>query len=999
MQNTFHPNQRRCCIVRAIALTIVLLAVNPMISFGQSVSDEIKLWPSTPPGRIAAKGEERDTSNETSNKVAGRSVIRLGNVSTPTLKIFSPANPSSKAAVLVCPGGGYNILALDLEGTEVCQWLNSMGVTAGLLKYRVPKADGDPTPIEALQDAQRAMSILRSKASELDISSDKIGVLGFSAGGHLSARLSTNDRAYSVTDDIDKIGCNPNFAVLIYPAYLYDKATGNASPQLPVTGSTPPMFMTMAFDDAVDVNNVLRFSLAMKQAKVPFELHVYPNGGHGYGLRESDSSATTWPARAAEWMQKSGFISAPERKSSEMNKKVSDVSSDEDPYLWLEDVTGDKALGWVREQNEKSLKKIESDPKFTSLRDDLVAILDSDERIPMVVKHGEFYYNFWRDKKNERGLWRRTTLDEYRKPQPKWEILLDLDELAKAEKENWVWDSAEMLRPDYDRALIDLSRGGADASVTREFDLKSRKFVEDGFQRTEAKGGMDWIDRDHTFVYTNFGDGTTTDSGYPRIVKLWERGTPIESAKLVYEGKQDDMYIAAYHDDTPGYERNFVRRTIAFYNNEVYLRKDDGQLIKIDVPNSAEKSAYRKHLYLKLREPWEVAGKKYAAGSLLIADFQKFLDGDREFAVVYEPDDHSSLSSYQPTQEHLLLNILEDVKNRVYVVTEEGGKWKRKPLEGAPQFGTINVTAVDPDESNAYFMTSTDFITPTTLYYGEIGGQPEQLKQLPSFFDSTGLKITQHFATSKDGTKVPYFMVAKEGLKLDGNNPTLLYGYGGFEISLTPNYSGSVGRAWTSQGGVYVVANIRGGGEYGPRWHQSALKKNRLRAYEDFAAVGEDLISRKVTSSTKLGIQGGSNGGLLVGNMVALYPNLFTAAVCQVPLLDMKRYHLLLAGASWMAEYGNPDAGDWEFIQTYSPYQNIHKATKYPAVLFLTSTRDDRVHPGHARKMMAKMLGQGHDVTYYENIEGGHGGAANNKQLAFMQAVAYTFMRERLFGK
>jgi prolyl oligopeptidase len=316
---------------------------------------------------------------------------------------------------------------------------------------------------------------------------------------------------------------------------------------------------------------------------------------------------------------------------------------------------------------------------------------------------------------------------------------------------------------------------------------------------------------------------------------------------------------------------------------------------------------------------------------------------------------------------------------------------------GAPAFGTVAVTAVDPDDSNDYFMTSTDYLTPTTLSIGTVGQVPEELKRLPHFFDSSGLEISQHFAMSADGTKVPYFMVAKKGLELHGKHPTLLYGYGGFEISLQPNYSATVGRAWLTQGGVYVVANIRGGGEYGPRWHQAALKENRLKAYEDFAAVAKDLVKRGVTCKEKLGIQGGSNGGLLVGNMIALYPDLFEAGVCQVPLLDMKRYNKLLAGASWMAEYGNPDYPEqWAYIRKFSPYQNVQESVRYPKVLFTTSTRDDRVHPGHARKMMAKMESQGHAVWYYENIEGGHGGAANNKQSAFMQALAYTFLRQEL---
>ena len=690
---------------------------------------------------------------------------------------------------------------------------------------------------------------------------------------------------------------------------------------------------------------------------------------------------------------------ASDEKAGKVGKKVPEVIVDEDPYLWLEDVTGDKALEWVRARNAKTQSKFEADPNFNKLRDDLLAILDSDARIPMVNKSGEYYYNFWRDKKNERGLWRRTTLEEYRKAEPKWEVILDLDKLAKDESENWVWSGVSLLRPKYDRALINLSRGGADATVTREFDMEKREFVQGGFERPEAKGGLDWVDRDSVFVFTDFGEGSQTKSGYPRIVKLWKRGAPMSDAKVIYEGVPEDMYIRAVHDDSPGFERNFVSRTLAFYNDEMYELTDGGALAKLDAPNSANKSVFHDFLLIELREPWDVGGKTYSAGALLIANYKDYMAGKRNLQVAFEPTANSSLASFAPTKDHLILNVLEDVKNRVFVLTQSKGVWEKRLLEGAPQFGNVSVSPIDADESNEYFMTSTDFVTPTTLYYGSIGKQPEQLKQLPALYDAKGLKISQHFATSKDGTKVPYFMVASEDLKLDGSNPTLLYGYGGFEISLMPTYNASVGRAWTSQGGVYVMANIRGGGEYGPRWHQAALKKNRLRAYEDFAAIAEDLVVRKVTSKAKLGIQGGSNGGLLVGNMVALYPDLFSAAVCQVPLLDMKRYHKLLAGASWMAEYGDPDSpGEWDFIQAYSPYQNISQSTKYPAVLFMTSTRDDRVHPGHARKMMAKMEQQGHDVSYYENIEGGHGGSANNRQAAFMQATAYSYLRDRLFS-
>ena len=680
-----------------------------------------------------------------------------------------------------------------------------------------------------------------------------------------------------------------------------------------------------------------------------------------------------------------------------VSQDASTTSTTDDPHVWLEDVSGEKALDWVKARNEKAKQRIESDPSFEKLRNDLLEILDSNARIPFVAKNGEFYYNFWRDKKNERGLWRRTTLSEYKKAEPNWEVLLDLDALGKTEGENWVWKGASLLRPDYTRALVTLSRGGADADVTREFDLVKKEFIADGFQRPESKGGMSWIDLDHVFVSTDFGAGTMTDSGYPRIAKIWTRGKPMEEAVTVYEGTATDMSIGAAHDDSPGFERDFVTRNIAFYNDELYWLKDRKDLVKIDVPNTANKSVFHQYLLVELREPWTIGDNKYAAGSLLVTKFDDFMAGNRSFDTLFAPTDTTALSSFGFTKDAMFINVLEDVKNRIYVLKSTDKGWSKEPLRGAPSFGTVNVTAVDSDESNDFFMTATDYLNPTTLSMGTIGSDPVELKRLPNFFDPKGLEISQHFATSADGTRVPYFMVSQADLKPTGDHATLLYGYGGFEISLQPNYSASVGRAWLTQGGVYVVANIRGGGEYGPRWHQAALKENRLKAYEDFAAVAKDLVALKITRKERLGIQGGSNGGLLVGNMVTLYPNLFEAAVCQVPLLDMRRYNKLLAGASWMAEYGNPDIPEqWSYIQKFSPYQNVKEDKKYPKVLFTTSTRDDRVHPGHARKMMAKMESQGHPVWYYENIEGGHGGAANNRQSAFMQALAYTFLKQEL---
>jgi prolyl oligopeptidase len=675
----------------------------------------------------------------------------------------------------------------------------------------------------------------------------------------------------------------------------------------------------------------------------------------------------------------------------------------DDKYAWLEDVEGQKPLEWVRAQNAKSEAEIAATPEFKQLEGKILTMLDSDAKIPGVEKIGDYYYNFWKDKNHERGLWRRTTLEEYRKPQPLWETVIDLDALNAAEglqdDKKWVWHGADCRKPDYKRCLIALSRGGSDADVTREFDLTTKQWIKDGFFRPEAKGALGWKDADTVYVFTDFGPGSMTPSGYPRIVKEWKRGTPLSAAAVVYEGTNEDMYIAAYHDNTPGFERDFVSRTIAFYNDELYLRGSDGKLVKIDVPNSTGKSVAREWLTVELREPWEVDGKTYKAGSLLATRFDDFMGGKRKFEVLFEPTDSTSLAGTTWTKNHVVLNVLDDVKNKLIVLTPSNSGWEKSEFAGAPALGTIGISAVDSDESDSVWMTVTDYLTPTTLMLAEAGGPAsavEVLKTMPAFFDSSKEAVEQHFATSKDGTEVPYFLVRPKDLKYDGSAPTLLYGYGGFEVSLTPGYSGGVGMGWLEKGGVYAVANIRGGGEYGPRWHQAALKQNRHKAYEDFAAVAQDMIARKITSPAHLGIQGGSNGGLLTGNMLMQYPQLFGAMVVQVPLLDMKRYSHLLAGASWMAEYGNPDTADWQFIQKFSPYHLFDPSKTYPPTLFMTSTRDDRVHPGHARKMMAKMLDAGKDVRYYENIEGGHGGAANNKQSAHMSALAYTFLWQQL---
>ena len=678
-------------------------------------------------------------------------------------------------------------------------------------------------------------------------------------------------------------------------------------------------------------------------------------------------------------------------------------AAQDDPHLWLEDVGGEKALQWVRSHNEAAEKQLAS-PQFQAIENDILAVLDSQDKIPHVAKRGNYYYNFWTDKQHQRGVWRRTTLDEYRKPQPKWEVLLDVDELNRQEKENWVWHGANCLKPDYRRCLVSLSRGGSDADVTREFDLDSKEFVENGFYRPEAKGSLGWIDQDSVYVSTDFGAGSMTDSGYPREVRVWKRGTPLAAAEKVFAGEKTDMVVGGVRSHTKGYERDFIARTIDFYRDELYLRDSDGSLKKIEgVPDSVKKSVVRQWLVLSPREDWNFQGKTYKSGSYLIADFKNWMQGKREISVLFEPTADTSLDDAVWTKNRLVLNLLQDVKNRLVVLTPAGKSWKRSTIKGLPENGKISVAAVDAEESDALWIDVGSFTEPDTLYLAEAGRQPEKLKSAPPFFPAADYTARQCFVRSKDGTRIPYFVVAHKNLKADGKNPTLLYGYGGFEVSLTPHYSGSIGRAWlqrtdeTGRHGVYVLANIRGGGEYGPAWHRAALKENRHKAYEDFAAVARDLVARKITSPEHLGAQGGSNGGLLTGNMLTQYPELFGAVVVQVPLLDMQRYNKLLAGASWMAEYGNPDKPEeWAYIRTFSPYHLFDAAKKYPPVLFTTSTRDDRVHPGHARKMMAKMEAAGKDALYYENVEGGHGGAANNRQRAHMNALSFSFLWQKL---
>jgi prolyl oligopeptidase len=669
----------------------------------------------------------------------------------------------------------------------------------------------------------------------------------------------------------------------------------------------------------------------------------------------------------------------------------------DDPYRWLEDVTGDSALEWVRARNAQTVAEFTGSARFAELRGEIRQVLDAEDRIPYVARRGELLYNFWQDAARPKGIWRRTTLERYRRGQPEWDVLLDVDALAEQEGENWVWEGATVLRPDYRFGLVELSRGGADATVVREFDLVERRFVEDGFELPEAKSRVGWIDRDRIYVGTDFGPGSLTTSGYPRVIREWRRGTPLAEAPVVYEGKPEDVAAYASHDPTPGFERDFVGRSIDFYRTETYLRRSDGELVRLDVPDDAETDVHREWLLIRTRSQWRVGEATHGPGTLLAARFDDYLTGERDLTVLFEPDEHNHLSYHAWTRHHLVLHTLSDVRSVLTVLTPEDGGWRRAPLPGVPESGHTDLTDTEPDVDDAYLLTSSGFTEPATLRRGEIGADPdtvEVLKRAPAFFDADNLTVDQFTTTSEDGTRIPYFVVRPRG---SAAGPTMLTGYGGFEVSLTPSYSGTIGRAWLARGGTYVVANIRGGGEYGPEWHQCAVRADRHVVYEDFAAVARDLVARGITTPDRLGIEGGSNGGLLMGVMLTRYPELFGAIVCQVPLLDMYRYHELLAGASWMAEYGDPrDEAGWAYLRPFSPYHNVRADQPYPPTLFLTSTRDDRVHPGHARKMVARLGEYGYHVGYYENIEGGHGAASDNQQRAFNWALVFEFLWEKL---
>jgi prolyl oligopeptidase len=670
----------------------------------------------------------------------------------------------------------------------------------------------------------------------------------------------------------------------------------------------------------------------------------------------------------------------------------------DDPYVWLEEVNGEEALAWVAERNEESLARLQGDPRYKPLREQALAIFEASDRIPYGSYFGGYVHNFWQDEDNVRGVWRRTTLDSYASDTPAWETVLDVDALAAEELENWVYKGRSCLPPEYRRCLVRLSRGGGDAVVVREFDPVEKSFVPDGFIVPEAKSNVSWIDEDAVFVGTDFGDGSMTSSGYPRTVRVWQRGTPLSNARQIAETDSSHVSISGFVNRQPDGASRFVQVTPAFFRTELYWLDDDFQRLRVPLQEDASfRGQVGEHLLVLLRSDWTVEGVTYPEGSLLSVHLPESVRAGTASGVelVLAPSDRMSIRGVSESAGAAYVSILDEVTGSLLRLHRADDHWLLTPVV-LPANGSLSVTSADPF-SDVVMVNYESFTVPDRLYLLRDGREPRVIKSLPDRFDASAFVTEQKFATSADGERIPYFVVRPADLPFDGTAPTLLYGYGGFEVSLTPSYASPGTIAWLQNGGVYVLANIRGGGEFGPSWHEAALLENRQRAYDDFIAVAEDLIDSGITRPEHLGISGGSNGGLLVGAVTMQRPDLFGAVVCSVPLLDMLRYHKLLAGASWMAEYGNPDdPAARAFIENYSPYQNVRPDVEYPEIFFWTNTRDDRVHPGHPRKMVARMQEQGHPVLYYENTEGGHSAGANLRQAATTSALTTVYLLQQL---
>ena len=673
-----------------------------------------------------------------------------------------------------------------------------------------------------------------------------------------------------------------------------------------------------------------------------------------------------------------------------------------DPYVWLEDVEGARAMAWVKDHNTHSLGVLQGDPRYEPLHQQALAIVQARDRIPAPgFTHDGHIDNFWQDAQHVRGVWRRTTLDSYKTAEPQWETVLDIDALAEAESANWVYKGSTCLAPEERYCLISLSNGGKDAVTLREFDSVTRSFVEGGFVLPESKGGATWLNKDTLLISRDFGVGTLTNSGYPMIVKRMMRGQSLDQADVLFMGEPTDVSVSGYtlRDADGVLKATLINRSIDFYSSETYRVTDDGAVVKLALPAKSDITGLvAGQLVVSLKQDWTApSGQDFKSGNLIAWPLDAWLEDQATPAVlVLRPTERQAVEGVNATRNTLVVALYDNVRGSVRIYRPGETEWTHTTLD-LPQNVSVGVGSASETDDKV-FVSVTGYLNPSSLWLADAAtGAVDQVKSMPAKFDATGMTVDQHEARSADGTMIPYFVVHKADMPLDGSNPTLLYGYGGFESSLLPGYSATVGKLWLERGGVYVIANTRGGGEFGPRWHEAALQQNRQRAHEDFQAVALDLIARDITSQPKLGIMGGSQGGLFMGAMLTQRPDLINAAVIQVPLFDMLRFHKLLAGDSWKGEYGDPDIPEQRaWIQAYSPYQNLRAGQPYPEVFIHTSTKDDRVHPGHARKAAARLEELGYPVLFYENTDGGHAAGANLQETARRLALEYTYLSRRL---
>ncbi|MGI9486718.1 MAG: prolyl oligopeptidase family serine peptidase [Geminicoccaceae bacterium] len=671
---------------------------------------------------------------------------------------------------------------------------------------------------------------------------------------------------------------------------------------------------------------------------------------------------------------------------------------DDDPYLWLEEIDGKASLDWVEKQHQATLVRF-GDAAFEVERDTLTTIFDRPDRIAYVNRRGDFLYNTWIDADNPRGLVRRTTMASYCTNDPDWEVLLNLDALAEAEGEDWIWAGAATLPPDHDRAILRLSRGGSDAVVLREFDVAMRCEVEGGFALPEAKGGIDWLDRDHLLLFSAHGGGDMeTASGYSRTVRLWRRGEPAENASILFETDAANMAAWADVDRTTGEEQIWYAEKLDFFNTRWWLGDRNGPKTMIDLPTDAWFDTERGWLAVRPRQSWTVGGKTYAPDTLLGISFSSFLDGNRDFQVLFEAGERRSLDGFYWCGQRLVVSILDDLVSVYEYWTPVDTGWHQETQTDLPTIGVASVWQLDnhAHESNGDLVGTVETpLSPPTFSLLEPGKAPVILKEAPAIFDPSRLTTTRHEAISADGERIPYIQTGPT--KETGDEPVHLTAYGGFGHPQLPGYRGAFGKIWLERGGIGVVANIRGGGEFGTAWHDAGRRENKPSSHDDFAAVAADLVRRGVTRPERIAAEGGSNGGILITNMLTRYPERFGGLFCTIPLVDMRRYTKLLAGASWIAEYGDPDVEeDWSFLQHYSAYHTAKPGQNYPPILLATTRRDDRVHPGHARKMAAKLQAMGYEAHFYEPAAGGHGYGKDNSERDAFIALGFNFMRQAI---